>query len=247
MKGAQGLIVAALLGAFAVVLNWLYLVNKTKTAETVNFIGIRTGATIKVGDTLGKDNLGPVPIPRSSADRLQGFVYKYEVVDTVAGYKATRNYKGGDLVYREDFRTPSHGLKAGEDESIVPIPVDSRTFNPSLIDPGDMVRFIVPKPPEAKSAAKTTGGNGGRVDPADGPAAMEAIGPFRVYAVGDRISSLRVARAFGQRQGQGRQISIFLKVDKNGQPVGESKRLIERAHQIGFRNVSVMKMPEKKE
>ena len=117
MKGSLGIIVAVFLGLVALTLNWYYLYSKTRDVDTVSFIGIKPGVTIRAGQTLQEQHFEPVAIPVRSGsgrvDRLQQYAYLYDDVKTVANIVATRDYEGGDLCFPEfgpqTYRAPTGG------------------------------------------------------------------------------------------------------------------------------------------
>ena len=56
---------------------------------------------------------------------------------------------------REDLKEPLKELELAKGESIRWIPVESRSYEPSLITPGDQVAFIVPKRPSVLAHTPT--------------------------------------------------------------------------------------------
>lgn len=230
MKGAQGLIVAAILGSLGVVLNWLYLDAKTRNTESVSFIGIQDGVTINPGEVFEESHLVAVPIPAANASVDKDFVYLWDARNTIVGTKATRRYEGGNLVYRQDYRTPPAELKLAEDERLIWITVDSRSFVPALVDPGAEISFIVPTtastgPKEAIPLKQT-----------------EMIGPFRVGSLGNRLGSLEVHQASHKALVQERQVGIIVKVEGN-KLEAKALKLLEIVGKSGHESIGVSLHP----
>jgi len=231
MKGMQGLLIAGFLAVLGSLLNWLYLQSKAKNLEMVAFVGVRGDSKIKAGQPLKKSDLIAVKIPAKNVGRLQDFVYLYRDLATVIGTRATRNYEGGEFVYRSDYRTPPPSLKLKSNERLVPIPVNSKTFIPDLVDPGDSVTFVVPKPgvqtsPGGKNAPSTA-------------TQFELIGPFVVGSIGNRIGSKRVTRATRTAQVQQRVIGIVVEIDGEGLK-GKINTLLNRVQSSSGQGISII-------
>src|SRR5688572_13954770 len=106
MKGIQGLIVAAGLGILAAALNYLYLSEQSRGFAKVDFIVVKSGVAIRPGDEIKKEHLAKVEVPKASAETLADVAYLWKDLNTVAGIKSTRDYKGDELLLRADYRTP---------------------------------------------------------------------------------------------------------------------------------------------
>lgn len=200
MKGAPGLILALVLGLAGVALNWLYLQNKAKQVESISFLGIRDDATILVGQAFTASDLVEVPIPKIYARGLEAFVYLYGDETLIVGTRATRKYEGGELLWREDYRTPPNELKLGKDKLLMWVNVDSTSFVSDLVDPGDKISFMVPvgqqvvrqpvpTPATDEPAPAIT------TEPIHPGTDGKLIGPFEVAAVGNRLASMAVSKA----------------------------------------------------
>jgi hypothetical protein len=61
-------------------------------------------------------------------------------------WRAIGSGEYGVLLLRDDLKEPLKELELEKGESVRWIPVDSRSFVPSLVTPGDQVSFIIPKP-----------------------------------------------------------------------------------------------------
>jgi hypothetical protein len=213
MKGMQGLIVAGLLGVLGVALNWIYLQGKTKDVATVRFLGIKAGTPLEAGQVIREEHLQTVPVPALHAGNLKEYVYLYDERGTVVGITATRRYQAGDLLYRQDYRTPPAELKLAPGEKLIWIPVNSSGFVPELVDPGDRIEFVIPvyesQPLPTGVEEGMTAASARRV------VRTESIGPFRVGSLGSRLASRDVAR--GNRLSTSQERLIGIVVSQNDQ------------------------------
>ena len=246
MKGPLGLIVAALLGLFGVALNWFYLQGKTRDIESVSFLGVKSGVVIEPGEAFRKEHFKEVKIPSLNKGDLEDFVYLYDDVNTVAGIRATRDYQGGELVYREDYRTPPQQLELKENERLIWIPVESRSFVPDLVNPGDKITFILPR--SALRMPTPADPNLGGESPASSRTQM--IGPFTIRSLGNRLGSRDVMKASRLSQVQERQVGIVVvveEVDGEERLQPKAAQLLERLQQSNYRNVGVALHPRSKD
>ncbi len=142
MKNVSGLIIAIGLGVAGAVLNWFYLEQESSQIEKVNFIGVRD--RVNRGDPIREESLVPMPYPRAVAHEMEEFCILWDERQTVVGRSANRPYSEGDLVLRQDLKAPPPELKLREkNERAMWIPVDTTTFVPSLVVPGNDVSFLV--------------------------------------------------------------------------------------------------------
>jgi Flp pilus assembly protein CpaB len=242
MKSVQGLLIAVVLGLAGASLNWFYLEQRARDVEKVAFIGIKEGAAIHRGDALREDQLVAVEIPRNATGTLKDFAYYYHDLATVVGQSPNRSYVGGELLLRQDMRTPPAELKlAAADERALSIPVDTSSFVPSLVVPGRKVDFLVGR---AQSFGVPTPADGS--SPPAGPPVThddsEIIGPFRVLSLGNRLGSAEVMQANHIPQVQENVMTISVRV------VGEelepkAKKLWEALRRSNFRGVGVLLHP----
>lgn len=252
MKGPVGLIVALLLGGLATALNWVYLENKTRQVRSVSFLGVREGAAIRPGDEVPEADLIEVRIPEMHAGKLKDFVFLYEDLETLKGFRSTKAYTGGELLRREDFRTPPPELRLARGQLLSWITVDSRSFVPELVNPGDRVTFLVPaagarlSPAPAPVPAAPDDGDPA-VAPAATPSNVEMIGPFVIAAIGSRLGSAEVSRATRGRSTNDYELGIFVKNEgTDAEPRLEPKaaRLAELARRAGGQGVGVLLHPD---
>lgn len=202
MKGAPGVIVAAMLGLLAVALNWLYLQNKVAQVENVSFLGVRDDTKIEIGQPFKEYDFVEVKIPKNNARGLEHFVYLYKDLNLILGTHATRTYQGGELVLWADYRTPPSEIKLdrGKKEMLMWVNVDTSSFVSEHVDPGDKITFLIPKmhTPTPASRANLDGAESGgaaSIPTVTKPVDSEAIGPFTVATIGNRMGSFNVTRA----------------------------------------------------
>lgn len=214
MKGAPGLIVALLFGGLGIALNYLYLYNKGKDVESMSFLGVSEGTAINPGDAFREDMFTEVKIPLVHAGNLKDFNYQFKDRSLISGTKATKAYKGGELVRLEDYRTPPAELKLTKGQLLIWVAVDDAGFVPDLVDPGDKVTFIVPvyKGPVGSRPAPNVNQDdgGGATESVMMTAESETIGPFVVATIGSRLGSSEVSKANRIQSSQGHQIGIVI-------------------------------------
>ena len=147
MKGSLGLAVAVALGVVGALCNWLYLHRQAAGFEKVDFVMISPDAQINLGDRLQESDFSQVAIPRQYADELSRVAIQWEYRSWRLGQRATRSYRGGELLLQQELSTPNQKNTAemiGENEVTVEVPVDSRTFVSENYQPGDLVYFFAP-------------------------------------------------------------------------------------------------------
>src|SRR5207237_986795 len=140
---------------------------------------------------------------------------------TVIGMTAVYPFDGGEIILRQRLKTPPPAMElTREDERGLPIPVDTRSFVPALVNPGDVVSFLVTVGGPPPAPPNQDGANGGEPTPAQsvvrpamaGNQHMETIGPFRVLSIGNRLGSADVLKASGSSQFQENVMTIAVKV-----------------------------------
>lgn len=240
MKNVIGLVIAICLGLVAAVLNWKYLERKSREVETVAFVAIDDQARLRQGDTFQESHLAPVEIPRRQVGRLDKSAVLYADRHTVIGMKAIREYDGGEIILRQDLKTPPAELTLLENERVMWIPVDVNTFVPALVAPGDFVSFIVPKPVDAPELELT-----GTPEGAIASHSHEIVGPFRIVSLGNRLGSSQVFRAAGLSGGQENVLGISVQVQRD-ELEPRAQKLFDRLKQTNFRQVGVLLHPRQK-
>jgi hypothetical protein len=147
------------------------------------------------------------------------------------------------------------------------VPIDSKKVVPSLITPGDLVSFVVPRwvsaaPTPAQGASgggESSGGpEPGKPDPirpipaagmfgAAGPAAtapdeMEVIGPFKVLSLGTRVGSAPVAQAFKMGTAQENVMTVLVRIEK-GKLEPQAVKLLRLMDRSDFRPLGYLLHP----
>ncbi len=190
MKGVYGLAVAIVLGIAAGLLNLFYLHSKSRDIAKVSYLGIKDGAIVTQGTRIAEEQLVPVDIPQRWIGNLDDFAIRYADLASVEGQAVSRTLYGGTLLLREHLETPRAELELAENERAMWIPVDSRAFVPSLLEPGDQVVFKIAR---SQLGAPTPAMAGHASDSRNTP--VERIGPFTVLSLGNRLGSAEVMRA----------------------------------------------------
>ena len=239
LKGVPGLLIAIGLGIVGAFCNWLYLANKGRQLDMVDFIAIAEDVKINPGDKFHESQFMKISIPLNAVGNLDKVAVFWKDWPTVVGEPATKSYSPGEILLQRQIRTPPEmDIKKllMADELLLWIPVDTRTFVSSLVNAGDNVSFIVPRLTLAHAA------EGGET--ADRPAAssIELIGPFRILALGNRLGSQEVLRAAGVTSSQENVMAVAVKkvgagFDEKGQKILDSLKL------TNFQQVQVVLHP----
>jgi Flp pilus assembly protein CpaB len=242
-----GLIIAVVLGVVGAAVNFWYLTSKAANFEKVAFLGIHRDASIKRGETFREDHFAAIEIPKTAVSaQLSESALKFADRTTVVGMKATRDYAGGEMVLEDQLRTPPAELVFTDPkERVMWVPVDTRTFVPALVRPGDYVSFLVPKGHIMPAALPPPGENGdGETTPQAPPplSDTELVGPFKVLSVGNRLGSSDVFKAAGMPQQQENVLSISVRADGN-QLDPKAKKLWDLLQAGGFRQAGVILHP----
>lgn len=261
MKGIRGLIIAIGLGIAGALCNYVYLSNKSRDMKTVYFIGIKPDRPLRAGDRLTKEHLERVPVPVAWAGSLKKYAVLYEDIDTVPDQHALRDIDGGTLLLYDDLKTPGGNLWSGgtptANDRAWGIPVDTRQFPPSLIEPGAKVSFLAstrgvnsPTPathdllldesPEAVGATEV----GSDTTPAP---PSDIIGPFTVLAMGNRLGSAEVMQASRVRQVQENVMIIRVRVQTDGTLEPLAQKLRELLERTGGRPLGYLLHPPAEE
>ena len=207
MKGAQGIMIAVAMGVVGFVYNWLYLEREASRVELVSFVGVSQPADVKRGDVIQSDDLVPISMPKSHESQLAQVAVLWDQRDLVIGQKAARDLAvsgEAELVMHRDLTTPAikdiNELIA-DNERVMWLPVDSRTFNPQHVDPGDQVSFRIPEFGKGASRSQPTEAGG------------KILGPFRILALGNRKGRRDVRQAAGLASGAENVIAVAVKVE----------------------------------
>jgi hypothetical protein len=245
MKGIHGLILGLGVGIAAALFNWAYITRATGDIDAVSFVGIAPVKDLEAGHILTEEDLVPVPIPAIPARRLKDFAYLYSDRASIVGLRITRPIPGGSLLLQDDLRPPPPKLRFGgqpvgnSEEIAMFIPIDVRTIVPSLLEPGDMVSFVVGGPTPAIGNPTPTATEPG--SPQENPVVggPQVIGKFKVLAIGNRLSSTEVHRAYQLPQGQENVLTISVRLE-SGRLEPKAERLWKMLEATNFRQVGVI-------
>lgn len=234
MSGIQSLIIPVALGIVGGVCNFLYLSGQATKMETESFVAISSEAQINSGDLFKKEHFTSVKIPKNNLGNLDQVGVYWKDRGAVIGYHAIRSYRGGEMLLRQDVTTPSDqnlNERLAENEVARWVPVNSNTFVPERVNPGDLVSFIIA--PLKTTPTKLTGKK------TSNQTTSNIIGPFRILMLGSRDGKKKVQRASGLSSGSEHILTISVRYE-NGQLEPNAKRLFDQLQQTGFKGVHVM-------
>jgi len=231
MKGIQGLILAIGLGIAGAMFNWAYLTSKAKEVELEHFVCVKSAAIIERGDRIDEQQLTSVGIPKEAVGNLASLAVLWSERQTIIGRNVWRTIPGGSLILQEDYRTPPQELtfgakEPGSEERAMWVPVDTRTFVPALVVPGDLVSFVVPKYQASGPTPATAGALVPKPAAGQPVSGTEIIGPFKILSLGNRLGSMEVMRAAKITQMQENVMTVSVKV-VNDQLEPKAQRLYQ--------------------
>ena len=241
MKGVSGLLIAVALGIVGAFCNWMYLAQKGQELERIDFIGIAENVKINPGDKFSESQFMQIWIPQNVVGNLDKAAVRWSDRATVVGQPATKSYSPGEVLLRQQLRTPPEmDVKRllAPDEVAMWIPVDTRTFVAQLVNSGDTVSFIVPRMMRATPVAETDDAG----QPRRAAPTTERIGPFRILALGNRLGSPEVMRAAGISPAQENVMTVAVKVI-NGELEEKGQQVSELLRQTNFQQVQVVLHP----
>ncbi len=235
MKGLQGMIIAAALGILGGLCNWFYISQQARDYQRVSFIGIDPVAQINPGDQFQEDHFQRVDIPSQNVGNLNQFGVLWKDRNTVLNMPSNRSYLGGELLLRQDLKTPAQrdlSQRLGENEGLRWVPVDQRAFVPQLLNPGDRVSFVVPQigAQQRNSQQRVRGVVSG---------ATQIIGPFEVLALGTRRGRREPLKSRGASSGKESVIGIRVHIE-DGRLDTKSAQLFEILRLTNNPDVQVM-------
>jgi hypothetical protein len=234
MKGPLGITIAVSMGVVGLVCNWLYLQQQAGDYKRVSFVGVDQNATINQGDVFKNGSLKRIDVPRNSLGDLREVAVPWNQKDLVIGQKATRSFglHGTEILTWKDLaEPPTKNLNQliSAEERVMWLPVDSRSFNPQHVNPGDEVSFRIPRfGGEGSSRNKPLVGGG------------EIIGPFKILALGDRKGSPDVHSAAGLSAGAENILAIAVKVDASGKLEARAQKLSDTLQVNSFQGVQIL-------
>ncbi|MCS7237384.1 MAG: hypothetical protein NZ899_03835 [Thermoguttaceae bacterium] len=243
MKGIYGLFLAIALGLVGAGFNYLYLQSKAGQIEMVHFIGIRLDRDLPEGHRLTEGDLVRVGVPKPYVGNLDQFALRDTAWNSVIGQAIVRAKPGGSLLFADDIRTPPAELRLEPNEVLLWIPVDTKSFVPSLVNPGDRVSFLIsrgmlpPSQPTTNPADEPESTQATIPQPAD---QVEVVGPFTVASVGSRVGSAEVFRATRVPASHENVIGIRIALDSQGKVPPEVVKLKQLLDATGYRPVAVM-------
>jgi hypothetical protein len=136
--------------------------------------------------------------------------------------------------------TPATDIKLGPKERLQWVPVDSKSFVPGMVNPGDLITFIVPT---RASSSPTPAGSIAEVRSGDVPLdSHELIGPFKVGSLGNRLSSKEIHDANRLSTDNERIVGIIVEADGD-RLHADAMKLLDRLEKSGYRNIGVLLHP----
>jgi len=237
MKGVTGLVIATTLAIAGGVCNWLYLARQADRYERVSFICVQADQ-IRAGEKFKEEHFTRVDIPKNNLGNLENVAVKWSAVTAVIGTTAIKDYVRDELLLDEDVMTPARenlNEKIGPNERVIWLPVDTRSFNPQHVNPGDSVSFRVPRLISGGPEPET--GDGNTV-----PSTEEIIGPFRILALGNRKGQPELARAAGVRPGSENVVAISVEIRGN-ELEPKAQRILDILAMSNFKGVQVLLHP----
>ena len=258
MKNWIGLLIALSLGIVACLLNWQYLEQKSKEIEFVSFLALGDNVRLKPGESFLEEHFVRLDIPRKNVGALPETAVLFEDRNAVVKMKAIQEYRGGEVVLRQQLKTPAKEFTLKKHELALWIPVNASTFVPSLVKSGDLVSFVVTDPnqvfdeilrresekdpigPEFLTSASEADSFSDHADASH--VDSELVGPFRVLSLGDRLGSYKVDVATnGSRS---RENVMGVAIQKIGDGVDpKAEKLIRWMAQPNFREAAVVLHP----
>lgn len=259
MKNWIGLLIALSLGFVACLLNWKYLQGKTREVEFISFLAIDEDVRLKAGDKFQEEHFARVDIPRKNVGRLPETAVLFSDRQTVVSMKALHEYRGGEIILRQELKTPPAEFQLESNELAIWIPVNSATFVPELVQPGDQVSFVVPDPAnvfneilQRENSRNPAGPEFTEIPPEDiekpriEPGKSELVGPFRVISLGDRLGSHEVNVAV--RGSRTRENVMGIAVTRRGDGMDpNAEKLVRWMQQPDFRQAAVVLHPRPKD
>jgi hypothetical protein len=251
MKNIYGLLFALALGVAGGLLNWSYLAKKSRDLAREEFVAVKSGVVLQPGDVFKAEDLEPVAIPRERVGNLRDYAVLYSQLKTVEGTPVARLFDGGQLVLERDLRAMDPEPRAlRDDEREIGIPVDTRTFVPSLYRAGDLISFVVPKSSRAQPMPAATPPDEEDAPPPSaavaGAAGTETIGPFEIRTVGNRVASTNVSRANRLPQVQENVVNIIVK-QEGGDLEPRAQKLIGLMLNSNVRQFAILGHPRPKQ
>ncbi|MDC0307777.1 MAG: hypothetical protein P8M30_01800 [Planctomycetaceae bacterium] len=208
MRGLPGLLIAVGLGIVGAICNWYYLSRQASQMEKVAFVILNGDAQLNLGDRFRDDHLTKVELPSNNLGNLQEVGILWREKASIIGLAATKAYRGNEILLWQDLQTPSErdfSELLAVNEVARWVPVDSRSFIPERVSPGNLISFLFPR-----TSATPTPGNSN--NPSLQTAGSTIIGPFRILSLGARTGDRDPRQAYTRSTGQENLIGISVKV-----------------------------------
>jgi len=239
MKGTLGIVIAVGLGVIGFLCNWLYLDGQNQATRTVSFVGIAKEARVNRGHRFEEEDLTEIKVPTRLATRLREVAVLWDERGVAIGQRATREFGtlGTELLTHRDLETPTTrnlNEQIADNERVMWLPVDSRSFNPQHVNPGDEVSFRIPGFADTSGSKQKTAGGAG-----------EIIGPFKILALGDRKGRRDIRLAAGLPTGAENRIAIAVKtVPLTGKLEVSAQKLANALAENDFKGVQLLLHPD---
>ncbi len=240
MRGIGGIIVATGFGLIGAMLNFFYLSQQAARMEKVSFVAIDVSAQLNLGDRFKESHFTQVDIPRNNLGNLETVAVLWKDRASIIDMRATRAYRGGELVLQQDLRTPPEKVlsqRLGPNELARTVPVDSRSFVPELLEPGDLVSFIVSQLPGTAQRP------GSSTQPGVTSTSTQVIGPFQVLSLGARMGDADVRRANNLPRGQEHLISVRVRRQEDGRLEQQAELLFQHLSSSNNASLQVVVHP----
>ena len=146
MKGIAGLIIAAALAIAGGICNWLYIAKQADRYERESFVVVGIDQ-IRAGEKFKRQDFTKVDIPKNNLGNLEQIAVRWQDLEAVIGLPAVKDFVRDQLILQDDLKTPPQeklNRKIADNERIIVLPVDPRSFNPQHVSPGDLVSFRIP-------------------------------------------------------------------------------------------------------
>jgi len=237
MKGIAGLIIAAALAIAGGICNWLYIAKQADRYERESFVVVSVDQ-IRAGEKFKRQHFAKVDIPKKNLGNLEQIAVRWQDLEAVIGLPAVKDFAHDQLILQDDLKTPPQeklNRKIDDDERIIVLPVDPRSFNPQHVSPGDLVSFRIPPAHSGRVPSTAVGVDGSE------PVA-EIIGPFRILALGNRKGSIDTAKVIGRRPTSENDISVSVKI-RGADVEPKAQRIMNIVATTNFKGVQVLLHP----
>jgi hypothetical protein len=237
MKGIAGLIIAAALAIAGGICNWLYIAKQADRYERESFVVVGIDQ-IRAGEKFKRQDFTKVDIPKNNLGNLEQIAVRWQDLEAVIGLPAVKDFVRDQLILQDDLKTPPQeklNRKIADNERIIVLPVDPRSFNPQHVSPGDLVSFRIPPAHSGRVPSTAVGVDGSE------PAA-EIIGPFRILALGNRKGSIDTAKVIGRRPTSENDISVSVEI-RGTDVEPKAQRIMNIVATTNFKGVQVLLHP----